>query len=126
VCEEKSEPPKPSTPPINVLNILGHNYGNAGVGSHFQQVQIKNEFNYAIDKLLRGVADSVNLTPVQKMTVVNDIKVLQQLSEMEKTPEVVEVANSKIEFVNSVISSTADIVSLGMILIPIIRAGFGL
>jgi hypothetical protein len=90
-----------------------------------QHIVIKNEFDEAIYKLLQGVEHSTDLSPVQKMTVAGDIKTVQQLGQIERTPEVFEAANSKIETVNSVLSSTADMVSLGMVVIPIIRAWFG-
>ena len=60
------------------------------------------------------------------MTLAGDIKTIQQLGQIEKTPEVLAAANSKIDTVSSVISSTADIVSLGMVIIPIIRTWFGI
>ncbi len=90
-----------------------------------QHILIKNEFDDAIYKLLKGVEDSINLTAVQKMTLAGDIKTVQQLGQLEKTPDVIEAANSRIDSVNSVISSTADLVSLGMVVIPIVRAWFG-
>jgi len=90
-----------------------------------QHIIIKNEFDEAIYKLLKGVEDSIELSPVQKVTLASDIKTVQQLGQLERTPEVVEAAISKIDSVNSVIASTADIVSLGMFVIPIIRAWFG-
>ncbi len=91
-----------------------------------QHIVIKNEFDDAIYKLLQGVENSSELSPVWKMTLANDIKTVQQLGQMEKTPEVIDVASSKIDSINSVISSTADMVSLGLVAIPIIRAWFGL
>jgi hypothetical protein len=113
----------------NIKNIFHGSFQggiNQGSGNQTVNIQnIKNEFDDAIHKLLKGVENSDNLTPVQKMTVVGDIRTLQQLGELEKTPEVIEAANSKIEFVNSVISSTADMVSIGMVVIPIFRAWFG-
>jgi hypothetical protein len=90
-----------------------------------QHIVIKNEFDNAIYKLLQGVETSTELSSVQKMTLAGDIKTVQQLGQIEKSSEVIEAANSKIEAVNSVLSSTADMVSLGMGVIPIIRAWFG-
>jgi hypothetical protein len=103
----------------------GFNQGPGGT-QHINIQNTKNEFDDAIHKLLKAVEESARLSAVQKMTLAGDIRTVQQLGQMEQTPEVIETANSKIEFVNSVISSTADIVSLGVVVIPIIRAFFGL
>jgi hypothetical protein len=102
----------------------GFNQGPGGT-QNINIQNIKNEFDDAVYRLLKAVEDSIQLSPVQKMTLTGDIKTIQQLGQIEKTPEVVEAANSKIDGVNSVISSTADIVSLGMVIIPIIRTWFG-
>jgi hypothetical protein len=51
---------------------------------------------------------------------------VHQLAHMEKTQEVIDTASTKIDSINSVVSSTADIVSLGVVVIPIVRAFFGL
>ena len=103
----------------------GFNQGPGGT-QHIDIQNVKNEFDNAIYKLLKGVEDSTELSPVQKMTLAGDINTIQQLGQIERTPEVLEVANSKIDAVSSVISSTADIVSLGMVIIPIIRTWFGI
>lgn len=90
-----------------------------------QHVVIKNEFDDALYKLLQGVENSTQLTPVQKMILAGDVRTVQQLGQIEQTPEVIQAAKSKIDSVNSVLSSTADMVSLGTVVIPIIRAWFG-
>lgn len=102
--------------------------GGVAVGDGITQyISVNNnQFNDAINKLLLGVEDSTELSQVKKMTLAADIRTIQQLGEMEKTPDVMEAANSKIESVNSILSSTADMVSLGMVVIPIIRACFGI
>jgi len=103
-------------------------HGGVAVGEAItQHITVNNnQFNEAINKLLFAVENSTELSPVKKIDVLSDIRTIQQLSQMEKTPEVLEVANSKIELVSSVLSSTADMVSLGMVVIPIIRACFGI
>jgi hypothetical protein len=102
----------------------GFNQGPGGTQNISIQ-NVKNEFDDAIDRLLSGVKGSAHLSPVQKMTLAGDITTIQQLGQIDKTPEVVEAARSKIDAVTAVLSSTADMVSLGMVVIPIVRAGFG-
>ena len=103
----------------------GFNQGPGGT-QHINIQNTKNEFDDAIYTLLKAVEQSSRLSAVQRMTVAGDIRTVQQLGQLEHTPEVIEAASSKIEGVNSVISSTADMVSIGMVVIPIIRAFFGL
>lgn len=103
----------------------GFQQGPGGT-QHIKIENVKNEFDGAIYQLLKGLEDSSGLSAAQKMTLAGDIKTVQQLGQIEKTPEVVEAAKSKIDGVNSVISSTADMVSLGMVIIPIMRAWFGI
>lgn len=102
--------------------------GGVAVGQGITQhiTTTNNQFNEAINKLLLGVESSIDLSPVKKVGLVADIRTIQQLGEMEKKPEVIQEANSKIDSVTSVLSSTADLVSLGMVVIPIIRACFGI
>jgi hypothetical protein len=102
----------------------GFNQGPGGTQNITIQ-NVNNEFDDAINTLLNSVNHSVDLSPVQKMTLAADIRTIQQLGQAERTPEVVEVASSRIDTVNSVISSTADLVSIGMVVIPIIRLWFG-
>jgi len=103
----------------------GFNQGPGGT----QDINIQNStpaLDEAIHKLLTAVEQSSQLSAVQKMMLAGDLRTLQQLGQMEQNPEVIEAATSKIEFVNSVISSTADMVSIGMVVIPIIRSFFGI
>src|SRR5260370_21077700 len=102
----------------------GFNQGPGGTQNITIQ-NVKNEFDDAINKLLNGVNHSADLSPARKMTLAGDLWTIQQLGQAERTPEVVEAASSKIDTVNSVISSTADLVSSGIVLVPIIRAWFG-
>ena len=102
----------------------GFNQGPGGT-QNINIQNIKNELDDAIYRLLKGVEESTQLSPVQKMTLAADIKTIQQLGQMEQTPELLVAANSKIDAVSSVISSTADMVSLGMVIIPIVKAWFG-
>jgi hypothetical protein len=122
--ERRGQPPAPAT---NVMYI-NQNYAPVAQGSNFTQsvTQIRNEFDDSIHKLLHAVEESRDLSPVQKITVRNDINMVHQLAHMEKTPEVIETASTKIDSINSIVSSTADIVSLGVVVIPMVRAFFGL
>lgn len=122
--ERRREPPTPAT---NVMYI-NQNYAPVAQGSNFTQsvTQIRNEFDDSIRKLLQAVEESEDLSAVQKITVKNDINMVHQLAHMEKTPEVIETVSTKIDGINSVVSSTADLVSLGVVVIPIVRAFFGL
>jgi hypothetical protein len=116
----------------NAAGIAFHNTFNAPV-TNFQQgprniqhnVTVNAEFATKINELLALVENS-NLTQVQKLKVANDIKTVQELAKLEATPEVIEEAGSRLTGVQSVISLSADLVSLGMPIIQMIRAFFGL
>jgi hypothetical protein len=104
-------------------------YGGVQVGgiknTQTNTVNVSSDFTDAIKKLL-DLVESSSLTPVQKIKTKSDIQTIQELAALEKSPEVIEAANSKIEAVKEVISMTADMTSLGMTIIPIIQAVFGL
>ena len=116
-----------STLPANIMYI-NQNYGAAAQGTNFTQnvTQVKHEVNDSIEKLLKAADDSTELSAIQKITLKSDINMVHQLAQMEKTPEIVETASTKIDAINQVLSSTADMVSLGMVVIPIIRAFFNI
>ena len=103
-------------------------YGGVQVGGHnntqTNNVNVGSDFTDAINKLL-DLVEASSLNPVQKINTKSDIKAIQELAALEKSPEVVEEANSKIEAVKEVISMTADMTSLGMVLIQILQAAFG-
>lgn len=109
------------------VNIYGPNLGpiQQGGQNNTQNVTINAEFESGVNELLALVQNS-SLTPVQKLKAVNDIRAVHELSRLETTTEVQEEAKSRIEGVTSVIGLSADLVSLGMPVVQILRAFFGL
>jgi len=109
------------------MHIHGDNYGGLQQGgednTQNNQININPDFMKAIEKLLDLVGKS-SLTPVKKIKTKADIHSINELANLERTPEVIEEANSKIEAVKEVISMTADMTSLGMVLIPVLQAAF--
>ncbi len=96
-------------------------------GQNNTQNNIQNinpDFTKAIDDLLALIENS-SLNKLQKINAKSDVQIIRDLADLEKTREVLELANSKIEAVKEVISMTADMTSLGMVLIPILQAAFG-
>lgn len=112
--------------PNNLINIYGHNLGpiQQGGQANVQNVNINADFETRINELFALVENS-SLTPVQKLKAVNDIKAVHELTRLETTPEVQEEARTRLNGITSVISLSADLVSLGMPIIQIIRAFFG-
>ena len=104
-------------------------YGGVQIGGHHNKqtniVNVNSDFTQAIKKLLTLI-DNSSLNPVQKIHTKSDVQIIKDLADLERSPEVLNLANSKIEAVKEVISITADMTSLGMVLIPIIQAVFGL
>jgi len=111
----------------NTTNIYGPNYGplQQGGQGNIQTVNINTEFEGKINELFALVENS-SLTPIQKLKAVNDIRTVRELSKLETTSEVQEEARTRLEGVTSVISLSADLLSVGMPIIQIIRAFFGL
>ena len=111
----------------NTTNIYGPNYGplQQGGQGNVQNVNVNVGLDAKINELFALVENS-SLTPVQKLKVVNDIRTVRELSRLETTSEVQEEARTRLEGVTSVISLSADLLSVGMPIIQIIRAFFGL
>jgi hypothetical protein len=126
--ELESRMPKPAQSAApGSINIQGHNFGpiqQAGQGNT-QNVTINAQFNAKIDELLNLIDVAQELSPVQKLKANTDIRYVQELSKLEPSAEVQEEAKSRLDGVTSVISLSADLVSLGMPIIQIIRAFFG-
>lgn len=122
--QKRKEAEKPI--PNNQINIYGPNLGpiQQGGQGNTQNLTINAVFEEKIRELFSLVENS-SLTPVQKLKAVNDLRAVHELSRLETTPEVQEEARGRIEGVTSVISLSADLVSLGMPIIQIIRAFFG-
>lgn len=82
------------------------------------------DFLEAIQSLLTLIENS-SLNTAQKINAKSDVQIIRDLADLDRSPEVVALANSKIEAVKEVISMTADMTSLGMVLIPVLHAAFG-
>lgn len=109
-------------------NIHGDNYGGVQQGGQDNtqtNIVIGSDFEQAIRRLLAGIEQSQSLIPLQKIRVRGDVQAVNDLARVEKTPEVVEEANTRIASIQAVLSTTADLVSLGIVVIPILRAAFG-
>lgn len=104
-----------------------HNSQGFAIGENItQNINVANDFGTAINQLLTGVERSTSLSMVEKITLTGEIKMLEQLGGVEKTDEVINAADAKITAITPVLSTTADLVSLGVVVIPIIKAAFGL
>lgn len=124
----KAESRKPQPPSGNVYNMyIGENRGpiQQGGEGNTQNVNINAEFEAKI-KELSALVENSSLTKVQKLKAVNDIRAIHELSRMETTLEVQQEASGRLDGVTSVISLSADLVSLGMPMIQILRAFFGI
>jgi hypothetical protein len=111
------------------LNVQGDNKANiqqGGQGNTQTSIVISSDFGQAIKQLLAGIEQSQALAPIQKIKTRGDIQTLNELALMEKTPEVIEEAETRVTAIQSVLSTTADLDSLGMVVIPIVRAAFGI
>ncbi len=110
---------------LNTYHV--HDGGVQQVGDHNAQhnlVSLNPDFDRAIEKLISAVENS-SLQPTQKITLKADAFALKELATLEKTPEVLEMATSRINGIKEVLSMTADMTSLGMTILPIIWAMFG-
>lgn len=127
VMEKRKKDAESKSNADNQINIYGPNLGpiQQGGQGNTQNVTINVKFEEKIKELFALVENS-SLTPVQKLKAVNDLRAVHELSRLETTPEVQEEARGRIEGVTSVISLSADLVSLGMPIIQIIRAFFGI
>jgi hypothetical protein len=63
---------------------------------------------------------------LQKLKVSTDLRYVQELNTLEASESKQEEVRSKLDDITSIISLSADLVSLGMPTIQIIRAFFGL
>lgn len=112
----------------NITHVYGDNYGGiqqGGQGNTQNNIVVSSDFERAIKQLLAGIEQSQSLSPLQKIRARADVQTVNDLARVEKTPEVVAEAESRIVGIQTVLSTTADLVSLGMVVIPILRAAFG-
>jgi hypothetical protein len=96
-------------------------------GRNITQNNIQNinpDFIKATDDLLALIENS-SLNGLQKINAKSDVQIIKDLADLERTPEVLEIANSKIEAIKEVLSMTADMTSMGLTLLPILQAMFG-
>jgi hypothetical protein len=110
------------------VNVQGDNRANiqqGGQGNTQTTIVVGSDFEQAIRQLLAGIEQSQLLTPLQKIKARGDVQTVNDLAGVEKTPEVVAEADTRISAIQAVLSTTADLVSLGMVVIPILRAAFG-
>jgi len=126
--EQKRKAAMPEEKPgsVHYTTNVGNNFGGIQQGgqNNTQNVTVNAEFEAKISELLTLIENS-SLTQVQKLKAVHDIRAVHDLSRIEATPEVVDEARNRLEGVTSVISLSADLVSLGMPIIMILRAFFG-
>ncbi len=110
----------------NQINIYGPNLGpiQQGGRGNVQIVNIDAEFETKIQEAFDLVENST-LAPVQKLKAINDIRTVHELSRLEKSPEVREEARTRLDDLTSIISLSADLVSLGIPVVQIIRGCFG-
>lgn len=126
VMERRKKASESKTTSSNLINIYGPNLGPIQQGGrhNIQSTNINPEFEAKIGELFALVENS-SLAAVQKLRAINDIRTVHELSRLETTSEVQEEARTKLDDVTSVIALSADLLSLGMPIIQILRAFFG-
>jgi len=126
----QKRPEKPTSIfPANIYNQTFHVHdgGVQQVGNHNTQhnrVSINTDFDNAIERLVAAI-ESSSLQPLQKISVKSDVVVLRELATLEKTPDVIDAANTRLDAIKEVVSMTADLTSLGTPVLPILWAVFG-
>lgn len=108
--------------------IHGDVYGGVQSGGQGNVQNVSISSNTSFVKAIRELNELVNdspLPPVSKIEAQSDIQALERLGQLDRTPEVTAAAKSRVESIEKTISLTADMVSLGMPVITIIRAFFG-
>lgn len=135
VYQAKNFPDRPTQYfPANIINnytinVRGDNRANIQQGGHGNTqttIVVGSDFEQAIKQLFAGIEQTESLSPLQKIKIKGDIQTVNELAKLDKTPEVIAEADTRITAIQTVLSTTADLVSLGMVVIPIIRALFGL
>jgi len=109
------------------INIAGDNFGAVMQGGHgnVQNVVVNVQLNAKIDELLQLIEQSSDLGALEKLKAGSDLRYLKELSALEETNETREAARTRLDDVTSIISLSADLVSLGMPILQMIRALFG-
>jgi len=109
------------------INIAGDNFGAVMQGGHgnVQNVVVNLQLNAKIEELLQLIEQNNDLGALEKLKARSDLRYLKELSALEETNETREAARTRLDDVTSIISLSADLVSLGMPILQIIRALFG-
>ncbi|HEX9930798.1 MAG TPA: hypothetical protein VGB02_19855 [Pyrinomonadaceae bacterium] len=122
---QKSTPHFPATIIQQVNNyISGNNYGGIHQQTGNNNTQVINTADVAdleqkINELILAIRNS-SLSDIQKITTETNLQTIQKLAHVEITPEVSREVESRIVAVKEVLSTTADLVSLGQIILPMI------
>jgi hypothetical protein len=126
--ELESKLPKANVPAAGSINIRGHNFGaiQQGGQNNSQSVTINTQLNAKIHELLSLIDGATDLTPPQKLKASTDLQYLQELTTLEASQENQEEARSRLDDITSILSLSADLVSIGIPTIQIIRALLGL
>jgi hypothetical protein len=124
----ESRMPRSSVPAASNIHIAGHNFGSIQQGgqNNSQTTIFTSQINGQIQELLNLIHASTDLTMLQKLKVSTDLRYVQELNTLEASEAKQEEVRSKLDDITSIISLSADLVSLGMPTIQIIRAFFGL
>lgn len=127
VLEQKQREKAEKLSATNQVLIYGPNTGpiQQGGQNNTQNVIINDEFNAKIQQLLNLIDVARELTPIQKLKASADIRYLEELSNLDPNAEVLDEVRTRLDGITSVISMSADLVSLGMPIIQILRAFFG-
>ena len=84
------------------------------------------QLNSKIEELLNRIDGATDLTALQKLKASTDLRYVQELTALEASEENQEEARSKLNDITSILSISADLGSLGIPTIQILRAFFGL
>lgn len=115
----------------NQVANAGDNYGaiqQQKGGSNNTQINSSSDtanLDRKIDELITAIKGSV-LSDVQKITTESHLQTIQKLTRIDITAEVSQEVESRIVAVKDVLSTSADLVSLGQIILPMIGHFFHL
>lgn len=125
--ELESKLPRASVPTDSSIHIGGHNFGaiQQGGQNNSQSMTVNAQLNAKIQDLLNLIDGATDLTAMHKLKASTDLRYVQELTTLAASEENQEEARSKLDGITSIISISADLVSLGIPTIQIIRAFFG-
>lgn len=127
VMDRKNKKTHPSIAHYNI-HIDGDNFGaiQQGGKNNSQSVNINTQLNVRIQELFGLIDGATDLTALQKLKASTDLRYIQELAKLPASEENQEQARSKLDDITSILSVSADLVSLGIPIIQIVRAFFGL